>query len=176
MSGQAGRYQRSAAGMVAAMFVLVLVVIGWVLFREAVREVPETPVRTVDYVQVADSAREQASFDVLAPEELPEGWRATSARFTPGRTESWHLGMLTDEQEYVGLEQSGASVDDMVEEHVDAEAVEGKSVEVAGETWQTWRDAGGDLALVQESGDTTTLVVGHGVPQPTLADFVERLR
>ena len=176
MSGQAGRYQRSAAGMVGAMIVLVLVVIGWVLFREFVREVPATPIRTVDYVQIADSARDQASFELLAPDELPQGWRATSARFTPGEAESWHLGLLTDEQEYVGLEQSGASVDDMVEEHVDAEAVKGKPVEVAGESWQTWRDAGGDLALVRESGDTTTLVVGHGVPEPALADFIGRLR
>ena len=45
MSGQAGRYQRSAAGMVGAMIVLVLVVIGWVLFREFVREVPATPAK-----------------------------------------------------------------------------------------------------------------------------------
>ena len=176
MSGQAGRYQRSAAGMVGAMIVLVLVVIGFVLFRGAVREVPETPVRTVDYVQTADYAREQAGFAVLAPDTLPNGWRATSARFTPGRAESWHLGLLTDEEEYVGLEQSTASVQDMVEEHVDAEAVEGKPVEVDGETWQSWSDDGGDLALVWESGDTTTLVVGHNVPEAVLVDFIGHLR
>jgi hypothetical protein len=176
MSQQAGRYQRSAAGMVGAMVVLVLVVIGFVLFRDLNRNDPPSPVRTVDYEQAAEYARDQAGFDVLSPADLPEGWRATSVRYLPGETESWHLGLLTEEDRYVGLEQSGGSADAMVEEHVDPDAVEGEPVDVAGQDWATWSDSGGDLALVRETDGTTTLVVGHEVPEAALADFAARLR
>jgi hypothetical protein len=176
MSQQAGRYQRSAAGMVGAMIVLVLVVLGFVLFRDLNRTDPPSPVRTVDYAETAAYARDQAGFDLLAPDDLPEGWRATSARYVPGAAESWHLGLLTEDDRYVGLEQSGASVETMVEEHVDPDAVEGDRVDVGGEDWTSWSDAGGDLALVRETDGTTTLVVGHQVPEDALADFVARLR
>jgi hypothetical protein len=176
MSQQAGRYQRSAAGMVGAMVVLVLVVLGFVLFRDLNRNDPPSPVRTVDYEQAAEYARDQASFDVVSPEDLPEGWRATSARYLTGESGSWHLGLLTDDDRYVGLEQSASTADAMVEEHVDAQAVEGDPVTVDGEDWATWSDSGGDLALVRETDGTTTLVVGHEVPEATLADFAARLR
>ena len=176
MSQQAGRYQRSAAGMVGAMIVLVVVVIGFVLFRDANRVDPASPVRSVDYQQAADYARGQAGFDLLSPTDLPEGWRATSAGYVPGDDEAWHLGLLTDDERYVGLEQSGSSVDSVVEEFVDPAAKRGQPVEVDGRPWQTWSDDGGDLALVRSQGGTTTLVVGHDVPEGALAEFVGSLR
>lgn len=175
-SERAGRYQRSAAGMIGAMIVLVALVIAFVLFRDANRNDPANPVKAVDYAQAADYARGEATFDLVAPESLPDGWQATSARYVPGRNDSWHVGMLTGEGRYVGLEQSDSSVRSMVEEFVDPEAAEGDPVDVDGSPWQTWSDDGGDLALVREAGGTTTLVVGHDVPEAVLADFVGRLR
>jgi hypothetical protein len=100
---------------------------------------------------------------------------ATSVRFTQGDEQAWHLGMLTDEQRYVGLEQSNRTVGDMVEDFVDEEAEQGEDVTVEGETWETWTDAGDDLALVRESADVTTLVVGR-VPQETLEELISTLR
>lgn len=173
---RAGRYQRSAAGMIGAMIVLVVVVIGFVVFRDALRNDAATPVRTVDYVQTADYARDQASFDLLAPKTLPEGWRATSVSYVPGRDDTWHLGMLTGEGRYVGLDQSGASSRSMVEQIVDPNAVEGDPVDVGGQEWQTWSDEGGDLALVRAADGTTTVVVGHEVPEDVLAEFAGRLQ
>ena len=176
MSGQAGRYQRSTAGMVGAMIVLVLLVAAFVVFRDANRNDLARSARAVDYTQDAAFAREQAGFDLVAPPQLPEGWRATTARFVAGGDERWHLGMLTEDDDYVGLEQSAASAESMVATHVDEEARRGKPVTVDGDRWVTWRDDGGDLALVRESGGTTTLVVGNGVPVDVLADFTASLR
>ena len=48
---------------------------------------------------------------------------------------------------YVGVEESRSSIEDLVTEHVDPDAERGKDVTIAGETWQTWTDAGGDYAL-----------------------------
>lgn len=176
MSTQAGRYPRTVNGMVGAMIVLVLVVVGFVLLRDANRDDPASPVQAVDYTADVDYARRQATFDLVAPPSLPPGWIATSVRYVPGREESWHLGLLTADERYVGLEQADASVESMVEEHVDAEAVEGAPVTVSGSRWQTWTDEGGDLALVRQSTDVTTLVVGHEVPSEELEAFAATLR
>jgi hypothetical protein len=161
--------------MVGAMIVLVAVVIAFVVFRDINRNDPASPVRAVDYTQTLDYGREQASFDLLAPASLPEGWIATTVEYVPGADDRWHLGMLTDQERYVGLEQSDDSVESMLETHVDEETTAGEPVLVAGEQWSTWTDAGGDLALVRETDGVTTLVVGHEVPLEDLVDFAASL-
>lgn len=175
MSEQPGRYQRSFPGMIGAMAVLLVVVIGFVLFRDVNRTEPESPIEPVDWRQPASYARGVADFPLLAPRRLPDGWIATSVRFTDGTQQAWHLGLLTDRERYVGFEQSPRPVEEMVEEHVDPEAEEGPSVRVDGETWQTFEDEGGDLALVREDEAVTTLVVGR-VSQDALEQLILTLR
>ncbi|QNN51678.1 DUF4245 domain-containing protein [Nocardioides mesophilus] len=176
MSGQAGRYQRSATGMVGAMIVLIAVVGGFVTLRELNSTDPPSPVRDVDYAKVAQFARKQATFDLVAPAALAPGWRATTVDYVDGVKPRWHLGMLDAEGRYVGLEQSGSSVSSMVETYVDEAAVRGKPVRVGGQTWSRWSDAGGDVAIVRDAGDTTTLLVGDEVPVEELATFATTLR
>ncbi|HLN75864.1 MAG TPA: DUF4245 domain-containing protein [Nocardioidaceae bacterium] len=174
MSEQAGRYQRSAAGMVGAMLVLVAVVFGFVVLRDLNRNDPQNPVKPVDYQETLKLARGQAEFPLLAPASLPKGWRATSVRFVPQPTR-WHLGVLTNKDEYVGLEQSQTSVGDMVETYVDQAAVRGGTVQIVGESWRTWTDAGGDTALTRVQKGVTTLVVGTP-GRDVLVDYVKSLR
>lgn len=160
--------------MVGAMLVLVVAVVGLVTVRELTRTEPEAPVRAVEYERAAELAREQAPFRVLAPEPLPEGWRVTSVRFVE-QPAHWHLGQLTDDNRYVGLEQADRSVAAMVEDHVDEEATRAGTVTVEGDPWQVWTDAGGDTAVVRRAEGVTTLVVGT-VGRATLADYVTNLR
>lgn len=160
--------------MVGAMVVLLLVLGAFVTFRAVNRNEPASPVKSVDYQQTVDFAREQSDFPLLAPVALPDGWRATSVAFTP-ESPRWHLGLLTDDERYVGLEQSGSSAASMVETYVDDAAVPGDDVQVSGKTWQTWTDADGDTALVRTEQDVTTLVVGT-VEAKVLVEFVESLR
>ncbi len=174
-AGRAGRYQRSFTGMIGAMIVLLLVIGAYMAFRGINRNDPGNPVEAVEWKQPAQFAREDATFDVLAPAELPEGWIATSVRYRAGAEGSWHLGMLTDRRRYVGLEQSAGPVSSMVERFVDPEATQTGEVTVAGERWQTWSDPGEDHALVRRVEGTTTLVVGTE-PQDVLADFAATLR
>lgn len=174
MSEQPGRYQRSASGMVGAMLVLLAVIAAFVAFRAINRNDPENPVRPVDYQQTLEYARSQAAFPLLAPPSLPKGWRATSVTFVP-RPTRWHLGVLTDDDRYIGLEQSRGSVADMVQRYVDQEAARGRPVEVDGKSWQTWTDAGGDTALSRVQDGVTTLVVGTA-GRDVLVDYVESLR
>lgn len=170
---QPGRYQRSFAGMVGAMLLLLVVVGAFVLFREANRTEPEDPVEPIEWRGAASYARQEADFRLLAPRRLPEGWIATSVRFGRQDGQTWHLGLLTDERSYVGLEQTEDSPSTMVEDFVDEEAERGDDVVVDGVTWEAWSDEE-DEALVREGEDVTTLVVGT-VSQDELVDFVRSL-
>jgi Protein of unknown function (DUF4245) len=176
VSEQAGRYQRSAGGLVGALVVLVVLLLLWVAFRSLTANDPDTGVRTVDYAPVVQPARQAADFDLVAPASLPPGWRATSVRFTDTVPQHWHLGLLTGQGRYVGLEQGGEGPRSFVEQYVDEAATRGASVDVAGRAWTTYTDAQGDLALVRRERGTTTLVVGHDVPRSTLESFTAGLR
>lgn len=162
--------------MVGAMVVLVVLLVGWVALRSLISHEPSSPVHTVDYTQDVPAVRKVASFEVLAPPSLPDGWKATTVSFTDAPTQHWHLGVLTDRERYVGLEQGGQSVRSMLEEYVDKQASRGAAVDIAGRRWATWTDAGGDLALVRREGTTTTLVVGHEVSKATLVAYTASLR
>jgi hypothetical protein len=156
------------------MLVMLLVVVGFVLLRDLTRVDPESPGAPVDYQQSATFAREQVGFEVLAPPALPDGWRATSVEFVP-QPARWHLGLLTEEGRYVGLEQVDSSVESMVTTYVDDEATQGGDVTIEGRPWSTWTDDEGDTALVRDGREVTTLVVGP-VEQDVLVDYVKILR
>lgn len=175
MSERAGRYQRSAGGLVVAMGVLVALVLGYVGLRALISSPPNDE-QTVDYARVVPDVRKAARLAILAPPSLPHGWRATSVRFTDGSPQHWHLGILTDQNRYVGLEQGQQSVPAMVNEFVDSAASRRGAVRVGARTWASYTDSGGDLALVRRDGQTTTLVVGHEVPRATLVRYVASLR
>lgn len=176
MSGQAGRYQRSPSGMVGAMIVLVVLLVAWIGFRSLTRTEPDSAVHVVDYAQVVKPAKRAADFPLVAPTSLPSGWRATSVTYTDSPPQHWHLGVLTDRDRYIGLEQGNDSEHSMVTEYVDKTASRGAPVDVAGRPWTTYTDPGGDLALVRTDGEATTLVVGHDVPRATLLGYVAGLR
>jgi hypothetical protein len=160
--------------MLGAMILLLVVVGAFALLRDANRTTPESPVEPVEWRSVADYAREQADFRLVAPRRLPPGWVATSVRFEQRDDQAWHLGMLTDEGRYVGLEQARDSVDTMVEQYVDEQAERGDDVVIDGRTWQRWSDDR-DEALVRQQGEATTLVVGTAA-QEVMVDFVRLLR
>ena len=175
MSEQASRYNRSFGGMIGALLVLLLVVGAFVVFRDLNRDNPPDPVQAVDYGTPARFARKAATFDLVAPRRLPSGWIATSVRFENGPDQSWHVGCLTGDRRYVGLEQEDAPLSAMLEEFVGEDATRGADVPVAGRTWQSWTTPDDDRALVRQTPDVTTVVVGR-VPQSTLEKFIGTLR
>ena len=160
-----GRYQRSSGGLIGALVVTVAAVIAFAAIRALTSDNEPTPVRTVDYSAAAQSARADDKLLVLAPARLPLGWKATSATYTRGVSPTWHLGMLTGDSKYVGVEEARTSIKALVEEHVDADAKRGKEVTIGSQTWQSWTDAGGDYAVARVvrgpgSAEESVLVVG----------------
>lgn len=173
---QSARYQRSAGGMVGALVVLVGLIGVWLALHALTGNDPPSPVQTVDYTRDVPTARKAAGFDLVAPPRLPSGWRATTVSFTPGLRSHWHLGVLTDQGRYVGLEQSTESVTSMVRAYVDESAARGTPLDVSGQSWSTYTDARGDLALARREGRTTTVVIGHRVPRSDLVSYTASLR
>jgi uncharacterized protein DUF4245 len=175
----AGRYQRSSGGLVGAMVVTVLAVVAFAAVRAFTSDNEPTPVRSVDYSAMVRAGRADHKLLLMAPPSLPRGWKATSADYETGTLPTWHLGMLTDERKYVGVEEALGGVQDLVEEHVDPNAEQGKDVTIDGETWQSWQDPDGDYAVsrsLRVAGEIreSWLVVGSA-PERTIREFAARL-
>jgi len=152
------RYSRTTNGLLASLIVTVLAVGAFVAFRGTFRDQPTTiDVGTLDYVEPVKAAQDNG-VELVYPTSLPKGWNVTSIDFVPGARPAWGIGMLTDDGRYVGLRQEDADVDELVEVYVDENAEPGDETSVdsdlATDPWQTWADAGGDLAY------STTLTEG----------------
>jgi hypothetical protein len=128
------------------------------------------PVKEVDWRPVLATAREEAPYPVLAPANLPEGWRPTRVAWVPeGRPglngdpsprNLWELGFLTPDDTYVGLHQGDQQVQDLVAQESRQGAPDGTSV-VGGQQWQRLVSADDRTrSLVLTSPGVTTVVSG----------------
>ncbi len=176
--GQAGRYQRSANGMVGAMVVLLLVVFVYVGFRALNRDNDAIPVPAVAYAVAVRQAVDDGKIEVLAPPSLPTGWKATSVDYVSVPRPAWHLGVLTADQQYIGVEQSLDSVADLVSTYVDPAATPHGTVDLdlgnGTTTWRVWTDDGGDTGLSARVGRTSVVVVGSA-SRAVIEDYVSSL-
>lgn len=162
-----GDILRSVA--VLAAIVLAIGAIATFLFDQSA---PPRP--TVDYLKTAEQARTQASFELLAPPDLPKGWRATSATYEPGVKGRWHLGVLVPGDDYVGLEQSAISERRMVERYASDTEPAGQTT-IDGQTWNLRRDPEkNETTIVRGAGGVTTLVTGT-VTRAQLEDYTASL-
>lgn len=161
------RYDRSFGGLLAAMVVTVLFVAAYVGFRALTRDQPDVEPK-VDYLSCVAYLQE-ADVTVAYPSGLPVGWRSTSINFERGTPPTWRVGLLTDDDEFVGVVQEQTDVDRLLDSYVDKTPIPGADATPANDlgaaTWQTWSDSGGDHALstVLDSGPLagqTVLVYG----------------
>lgn len=167
----AGRYQRSIAGGIGSMIVLVAVVLGFVVFRGAFRDNDAVEVEPVDYLAVVGPAQE-SGVPVVYPPSLPAGWKATSVDFDPGNRPAWGVGLLTDGGKFVGVRQADDDLDSLLDTYVDEDAAQGGLVTVEGALvpqWEEWSDSGGDHAYAASIGDYEVLVFGSAPTEDLLA-------
>ena len=173
MSETPSRYQRSFSGMIGAMIVTLVVIAGFVVFRALNRENLELQPEPVDWQGTVKYIQSQGD-SVWYPATQPAGWTATSAEYQPGTPSLWTIGFLTPEGEFVGLHEEAASLRELVSELVDDEADEGDAVQLAGRSWRSFSDAGGDFALVAELDGQTLVAYGSADPQ-LIRDFAASL-
>jgi len=176
-TGRAGRYNRSAGGLVGSMIVLVLVVFGIVVFRGTFRDTPTYEPDHVDYLALVTSIQQGAGLEPVYPATLPGGWYVKATTFNPGDRPVLELAMTTDEGHFAGMHQEDRSVDDLVDSLVGTDATEGDEVQLdssVASTWQTFSDPDGDHAFAAQVGDDTVLVYGSA-PEDDLRTLVESL-
>jgi len=147
--------------------ILIPLVIITVLFTDLPKD---AQVAEVDWTPVLVTAREQAPFPVLAPTNLPPGWRATRVSWVragepvlngqASARNQWELGILTADDLYLGLAQGDLRPDDLVKEETRAGRPDGESA-VGGQTWE--RRVSSDertYSLVLREPEVTTIVSG----------------
>jgi Protein of unknown function (DUF4245) len=136
----------------------------------------EEPVPEFDYAEAVEGARQEVPYELVAPDELPDGWRATSARVRPTTDGTvWSLGLVTDGGDFVGLEQTDADPGRVERERLQDYELDGTTV-VDGVEWQRWveRARSPDRVLRHDLDGTTVVVVGTGGYE-AIEDFVRRL-
>ena len=157
-----GRYQRSPSGLVAALIITVLAVSAFVVFRAINRNDLQVRPEKVDYLATVRVLQEDGAEPVY-PASLPDGWIPTSVDLQPGLQLSWGIGIVVDDEDYVGVRQSSDSLDSMLETYVNEQPIEGDPATVESEVasrWRTFSDDGGDRAYAAEVAGQTVLVYG----------------
>lgn len=81
---------------------------------------------------------------------------ANSARSGP---EAWHLGVLTADDKYIGLEQTTSSANGIIKNFAPASRAAG-TAQLAGSRWQVRTETDGDRIYVRDVGETSVLVIG----------------
>lgn len=161
------------------MILLLLVIVAFVAVRGFSRDVPDGEQPAVDYAPVAREARKTGLL-APAPQPLPQGWKATSVRFTPpdaqqpSKAGSWHLGLLTDDERYVALEETSENLDDLLPETV-PEPSRGAVMRIDGRTWRAWTGTDDAYALTTSLGDGRDVLVGSPGGKDLVRGIVDRL-
>jgi hypothetical protein len=130
----------------------------------------------IDYATVAESA--QSSMPVpLAVPDLPEGWTSNAAEIRTAPSDgviSWYIGLISPEQEYVGLTQAVEANPSWLADQVVGGLASGV-VDLDGVEWTVYDNRSGgsgqdevgnvEYALTAESGDSTFVVFGTAEPE-----------
>ena len=162
MSEQPGRYQRSASGMVGALLVTILAILGFVALRACNRTDLVVRPQHVDYLANVGYAQRSGA-DLVYPATLPSGWYATNVDFASGTRPTLGISMLTDANAYAGFRQSPQTAPELLTTYVDPNPHAGTPVTLDSgivRRWDTWTDAGGDTALVARWHHETLMVFG----------------
>lgn len=165
---------RTMTNMVWALLACFLVVAF--LYVVTWRPKSETA-RPVEYIPQLVEAKKVAPW-VRGPEPMPTGWTATSVEFgAPEQSPmTWHLGVVTADKRYVGLEQSNVTGPKFPADELGRTSDDGTST-VAGVTWQRRKllDRQKEQALVLVGSGVTTIVAGNA-GYPALEEFAASLR
>ncbi|MFJ9696744.1 DUF4245 domain-containing protein [Kitasatospora sp. NPDC101183] len=170
------RGRQTVRDMVLSMLAVGFVVgIGYVFLPH---DAKGDGVRVVDYRVETSTARRAAPYPLLAPEGLPDKWRATSVSYRAaalgeGKGNAWHLGFVTPSGQYAAVEQSDLPREAMLSDKVAGGKPDGTS-EVAGRTWDRVQGTKA-RALAVQNGAGTTLLTGTASYEE-LAELAQALK
>lgn len=157
------------------MIVTLAVIAVFIGYRAINRDDLDVEPPAIDY-ETSVRIAQRSGDEVLYPRTLPDGWRVTSLDYGEGKKLEWGLGVLTDDDTFVGIRQEDRSAQALVGTYVDDEIRrEGQQEDfgnLAG-TWNVVSDQGGDLGYYREAAPSV-LVYGSAGPK-VLEKFAELL-
>lgn len=179
-TGKPGRYQRSAAGLVVSLVVTVVAIGALLYFMGVFRPDFEAKPTAIDYLETVE-AMQSAGLSPVYPEDLPEGWIATSVTVPTEKDPYFMIGMLNDDDEFVAVRQEDTSFGAMLAGSVDEEtqpadgyAVPDSVRRPVARDWEGYTDDGGDTAYLAEVGDQSVMVFGSA-PAEDLHTVIDAL-
>jgi hypothetical protein len=130
----------------------------------AVRQTPDDPIREVDTTSAERASAELASYELLVPRGLPEGWRPTSVRTNAGSASAGdpitlQIGWFTPGEEYAGYVVSDDPDAQGLKDVLEDATPEGEE-QVGGTTWQRLTTERGETAFSRTEGTATYAVTG----------------
>ncbi len=146
---------------VPSMFISVLLIGGFILGVYAIGQLlygNEPEKRNVDFACVALDARKAVDWPLYTPQSLPAGWTSNYASFEPGENASWRMGVITENDRYLGLEQNALPVKDALEKYAPNSKQTG-TAEIAGISWDVYEDGNGTTSYIRVEQDRVVLVV-----------------
>jgi hypothetical protein len=164
------RRRGTFSDVLRSVAVLAALLLGLALVGKFFTVEPDHAGSAVDPAAVVGGAAKRAGVPLWAPRSLPEGWRATAAEL---RGEVWHVGVVTDEDNYIGLEQAKASEREAVRQFAPESRASGQ-VSVAGRDWARRVEADGDTVYVRREGNATLLVIGSA-PRAQIERYISSL-
>lgn len=175
--------RESTAGDLIRSLALILIplVVITIIFT---RTPDDHPVKDVDWTPVLAKARKEAPFAVLAPENLPNGWRATRVNWVPqgepylngdaSPRNLWQLGFLTPDEAFIDLNQGDVRPQEMVDQQSREGTADGSSV-VAGKTWQRLISPDGRTRSLVLASSDSTVIVAADLPYEALEAYASTL-
>ncbi len=167
----------TVANMVRSMAVILAIVLAFYLV--AGRSNSQTP-ESVDVAGTAQHHAQQAGHPFAYPEDLPEGWVATTVRYETSTNDAmtWNAGYTTPDEQHVSIRQAVDPGDAWVNVQTNKGASAGTLTTEDGRDWAK-RDSDGKVqrSLVLEperKGELTTVVTGTGSWEQ-LEGFADRL-
>lgn len=175
------RQRRARAGvrdMVISLAVLLVPILLIVWFFTRIPDEP--PVPDLEWPKAVAQARQQADFPLLAPRQVPAGWRATKARYVEAggqwvgkeraAGDRWELGFLTADDVYVAINQSTEKTTPFVRTITGDAKAEG-TVTVDGRQWRKMISSQGRTRYLVTEVDGSTAIVVADAPYSTLVEF-----
>ena len=174
--------QATAGDMIRSLaLILIPLVVITIIFTNTPND---HPVKEVDWKPVLAKAREEAPFEVLAPENLPSGWRATRVNWVPqgkpylngeaSPRNLWQIGFLTPDDAFVDLNQGDVRPQEMVDQQSRDGTADGSSV-VAGKTWQRLISPDGRTRSLVLTSPNSTVVVTADLSYEALEAYASTL-
>ncbi|HSI27080.1 MAG TPA: DUF4245 domain-containing protein [Aeromicrobium sp.] len=158
------------ADVLRTVLVMAAVLLGIAVVGRVFTVDPGPPPSTLDPAEVAPHAARDAGVPLYAPRSLPPGWRATAAEM---RGDVWHIGVVTADEDYIGMEQAQASSADTLRRFAKGSRADG-DVRVGGVLWSRRTEADGDTVFLRRAGSTTLLVIGSA-PRQQLESYLSSL-